>query len=443
MKIICLQAENVKRLSAVEIRPDGNLVVISGKNGAGKTSVLDAIFWALAGRSHVQKMPIRKGAGSARIKLDLGEIKVQRTFTRSVKDDKTTTSLVVETVEGARFPSPQAMLDGLLGELSFDPLAFSRAPAKEQVDMLRALVPGFDFDALDEANALDYEDRTNVNREAKTLGPDADNKPKNVPEDREPADEAAFVDELEAAGKVAADIERRKGNRELALEQIESLGQTADGYRSEAEELQRLALDKVAEAEHFDGQAAEIKTKLEAADPLPEPPDTSEIRERLRAAQQHNGALRVVRHWEKVCGDRDRLLARAEELTVAIDQRNNDKAKAIADAKLPVEGMAFGAGDVTIGGIPFEQASDAEQLRASCAIAAALNPKLRLVRIRDGSLLDEDGLALLGKFADDNDMQVWVERVDSTGKVGFVIENGHIAGDEPETKPKGKDDATV
>lgn len=48
MKIIALQAENVKRLVAIEIRPDGNLVQITGKNGAGKTSVLDCIWWALA-----------------------------------------------------------------------------------------------------------------------------------------------------------------------------------------------------------------------------------------------------------------------------------------------------------------------------------------------------------------------------------------------------------
>ena len=57
MKIIALQAENLKRLVAVDIRPDGNLVQITGKNGAGKTSVLDAIWWCLAGTSHIQAAP--------------------------------------------------------------------------------------------------------------------------------------------------------------------------------------------------------------------------------------------------------------------------------------------------------------------------------------------------------------------------------------------------
>ena len=112
MKIINLQAENVKRLSAVEIAPDGNLVEITGRNGAGKTSVLDSIWWALAGASTHQAEPIRRGAEAARIRLDLGEVKVERTFKRRKGKDEDspetiTTAVKVETVKGARYPSPR------------------------------------------------------------------------------------------------------------------------------------------------------------------------------------------------------------------------------------------------------------------------------------------------------------------------------------------------
>lgn len=69
MKIISLQAENVKRLTAVSITPDGNLVQISGRNGQGKTSVLDAIWWALEGAANIQAEPIRKGADEAQRKV--------------------------------------------------------------------------------------------------------------------------------------------------------------------------------------------------------------------------------------------------------------------------------------------------------------------------------------------------------------------------------------
>src|SRR5690606_15287184 len=102
------------------------------------------------------------------------------------------------------------------------------------------------------------------------------------------------------------------------------------------------------------------------------------------------------------------------------------KAKAIAAANLPVPGLSFDADAVTLNGVPFDQGSDAEQLRASVAIAAALNPKLRVIRIRDGSLLDEDGLQLVAELAEQQDMQVWIERVDASGKVGFVIDDGAL-----------------
>ena len=71
-----------------------------------------------------------------------------------------------------------------------------------------------------------------------------------------------------------------------------------------------------------------------------------------------------------------------------------------------------------------------EQLRTSIAIAMALNPKLRVIRVRDGSLLDEESLKLIADMADKEDYQVWCERVDSSGKIGFVLENGHLKGDK-------------
>ena len=88
MKILQLNAENVKRLTVVEISPTGDIVEIAGKNGNGKTSVLDSIYWALGGGKGVQAKPIRTGAETAKIKLQLGEketvsLIVERKFTAS------------------------------------------------------------------------------------------------------------------------------------------------------------------------------------------------------------------------------------------------------------------------------------------------------------------------------------------------------------------------
>ncbi len=106
-------------------------------------------------------------------------------------------------------------------------------------------------------------------------------------------------------------------------------------------------------------------------------------------------------------------------------QRDAEKLAAIEKAKLPVESLTFGDGIVLLNGVPFDQGSDAEQLRASCALAMAGNPTLRVLRVRDGSLLDEDALALLAKMAEERDYQVWIERVGS-GNIGFVLEDGQL-----------------
>ena len=104
------------------------------------------------------------------IRLDLGELIVTRTFAAGKEgEEKATTSLTVESTDGAVFRSPQKVLDDLLGALSFDPLAFARADAEEQLDTLRSFVPGVDFKAIDQANQADYDRRRDINRRAKEL----------------------------------------------------------------------------------------------------------------------------------------------------------------------------------------------------------------------------------------------------------------------------------
>jgi hypothetical protein len=94
---------------------------------------------------------------------------------------------------------------------------------------------------------------------------------------------------------------------------------------------------------------------------------------------------------------------------------------------MPVEGLGFDTDGVTFNGIPLAQVSAAERLRVSVAMAMSLNPTVRVIRITDGSLLDSDNMAIIADLADTNDFQVWIERVDETGDVGIVIEDGVIA----------------
>lgn len=418
LKIISLQAENVKRLVAVRIDPRGNLVQITGKNAQGKTSVLDSIWWALAGAGNVQNAPIRKGQNKATIKLDLGEVVVTRTFTKR-EDGTAGTSITVENADGARFPSPQRLLDSLLGSLTFDPLAFARMKPKDQFDALKGFVPDVDFAAIERATKADFDKRTAVNRRAKELAAQAAaiQIPAAVPVDK--IDEGALVDELAAVGKHNGDIEVRKANRERVTADAKKCREVAQQHRAEAARLTALA-------EECEGEAAALEKKLADAPTLPEPKDEAEIRRRLDDAKRTNALVDQAARRRQLADEAAKAEAEAEALTAAMATREQDKREKIAAAQLPVDGLGFGEEAITLNGLPFEQASDAEQLRVSCAIAMASNPRLRVIRVRDGSLLDDDAMALLGRMADERDMQVWVERVDSTGKVGFVLEDGEV-----------------
>src|SRR5262249_43349271 len=130
----------------------------------GKSSVLDAIWCAVGGGGAMPARPIRRGAETARIELDLGEIIVTRRFTPSGS------SVIVEAASGARYRAPQHMLDELIGAISFDPLAFARMDPRKRLEELRPLVKiDADIDALDGLNARDYERRTEINRDARRL----------------------------------------------------------------------------------------------------------------------------------------------------------------------------------------------------------------------------------------------------------------------------------
>ncbi len=89
-------------------------------------------------------------------------------------------------------------------------------------------------------------------------------------------------------------------------------------------------------------------------------------------------------------------------------------------------GLGFTDDGLTWDGHPFEQASMAAKLRVGVALAMASNPRLRVLRIRDGSLLSEKSMAVIAEMAEANDFQVWVELVDTSGRVGFVLEDGTV-----------------
>jgi chromosome segregation ATPase len=345
MKIIGLYAENIKRLSAVEIAPEGAIVKITGRNGQGKTSILDAIWWALKGAKHIQSAPIRNGQNEARIRLDLGELKVTRHLTR-LKDGEITTSIVVENEKGARFPSPQKTLDELVGALSMDPLEFMRSKPEDQLASLRGFVEGVDFDALKKADATDFKERTEMNRQAKALRAQAAgiNYPAGSPTER--VDDAALVEQLEQAGEHNTLIERRKAKREEAVREAQQFKikfneciARAEQHEAEAARFRQLAGGN-------DDRRMELQAALDAAEPLPEPIDTADLRRQITEAKETNALVAMRERRAEIESQAKDAEGKAEALTAAMDNRAAEVKAAVEAAKMPIPGLGFGDDEV-------------------------------------------------------------------------------------------------
>jgi hypothetical protein len=430
MKILKLTAENIKKLRVVEITPAGEIVTIAGKNAQGKTSVLDSIWLALDHTKVGAKMPLRRGQQKGKVRLELGEtgigsglaaLTVERRFTENGS------SLVVESADGARFATPQTMLDALLGELSFDPLAFARMAPREQFDELRRIVHlEVDIDHLDAMNRGDFAGRAEINRSArmKRAQAEAIHIADGLPE--MPANEDLILADIQNAAEKNSQIEKSKDRRLRAQNQVTLTESAAQNARDQAARLRAEADQCDREAAEFDTKAAAQRQEIAALEPLPEPADLSVLREQLEQARSVNRLITVRQRRRDLEQDAALLEQQSQEITDRMEARAKTKVDVITAAKMPVAGLGFGEGFVLYNDIPFEQASSSEQLRVSLSIAMAANDKLRVIRIQDGSLLDTESLAQIATMAKEHDYQVWIETVSDDGKVGIVIEDGMV-----------------
>jgi DNA repair exonuclease SbcCD ATPase subunit len=427
LRIVKLVAENVKGLKAVEIVPDQNFQVIAGRNAQGKSSVLDAIWLALGGGSASKSFdrPVREGADSAMAQLDLGEYIVTRKWTSNEKS-----TLSVTSKEGAKFSSPQKLLDELIGKLSFDPLAFANLDEKKQMDTLMALVDlPVDPAEIDRQKKSVFDERTMVNREVKNLKAQFDAMPyhQGVPED-----EVQMSDVLKEMQEAQRVIEENNATRKKLSDlsnEYQKLTFNVDGINAEIqrleEQLSSLKSQRNETLSRLEDMAQDGAELSEHVKGLVDP-DLSEFHNKLQVIDDTNAKVRdnKIKFQREVAYDRS--LSHANQLTKALESLDANKQAIMKEAKFPIEGLSFDESGVLYNGVPFKQCSAAERLKVSMAMAMALNPKLRVIRILDGSLLDSTNMNLIQEMVKEKDYQVWIEVVDESGKVGITIEGGEV-----------------
>ena len=385
---------------------DDGVTVISGNNGAGKTSAVLALLWAIAGRAGSVDQPVRIGDDEATVRVfAAGEYEYE--ITRSQKAGGKA-SLSVRR-DGAPVARPQEVLDALIGSLAFDPLAFAGMNAKDQV---RTLLTAFDAD-ID----LDKLDREHADLEAarRDVGRDRDKAKGHaasieVPDDTPdtPIDIATAIAALDAAKAHNHECDERQ----RAVARLQSEVEAAEDARNAAQNRLNDAVDA------WDA-AKRAVTEIDAV-------DTDPLSERVANAEAINAAVRAKTEKAAATAETAAHAAKWDEFDAQMKANRQARADAVAAIGVPIDGFDLTDKGVTVDGVPSTQWSTAQAIRIGAAIFGAGARDLRVMWVKDGSLCDAASRAEIARIARDTNTQVFIEVVGSeAGAIHF--ENGQVA----------------
>ena len=415
----------------MDIDPDRTMNQLTGANATGKTSVLDTIAMTLSG--DVLKTisePLRHGTEKGVGQVILGDpeppLTVTRTFTANDKS-----YLKVESEDGARYPSPQKMLDAMIGKLTFDPLAFSSLKNKEQLGTLLELVQiPIDLEQWAVDRKRIFDERTTVNRNATEVQGQIKGFPE-LPEDL-PAEEVSAATILQEQRAAQAVIDENNVERGRLGQFKDAHGYhvcTVQGLEEDIKTLEARLVDArnrlKAAQEEVDVARTVYYEQVSLTEALKDP-DLSVFDQRITEVESTNRMVRAKAQKAELESKLALIQRRSKLLTERLTAKDAEKVDALKAVKMPIEGLTFDDNGLFYNSVPFNQCSSGERLKVSTAMGMALNPKLKVMFIRDGSLLDTKHRAILHQMALDNDYQLWMEVTDDTGKVGIYFEDGEI-----------------
>jgi hypothetical protein len=422
MKITLLEVKDYKKVEDIAISPgDTNIILIGGNNRQGKSSLIGSLSAAFGGMNEAPEKPIREGAEKAdiRIELDGGDMVIHRRFLKSGSS-----SLKVEDKTG-KLSSPQKILDKLVGPRFLDPLRFAREVDKEQREMLVNLIDlGFDLKEHDKERKVVFDERTDVNRDAKRykVELDANPDPGDIPE----VNTSALTDKMnelmvKSQKRMSAerDLEDRRAAAARKKAEISEIQESIDRMKTklanEEERYAEIVEDGKQAKTAFDGMP-DVASELEATqEELKSASVLADERSKKQAQKEHHDRAK------KLYGEKSKL---SKSLTSKLEELDLKKKNGLANADMPVPNLEIGDESLIYNGMPLSQASGAESLRVSLAIAAAMSPKLKDIWVQDGALLDANSLALVQEFAKEHDLQIWLERVGEHDDGALIIEEG-------------------
>ncbi len=410
VKINQLEIENVKRIKAVKLSPTENgLTIIGGNNGQGKTSVLDAIAWALGGDKFRPSQPCREGSvipPILHIALSNGLVVERKGNNSSLK-----------VIDPSGNKGGQQLLNEFVEQLALNLPKFMQQSDKEKANTLLKIIGV--GDTL-------YELETNEQRlynQRHAIGQIADQKAKyaremplyeNVP--KEPISAAELIHKQQ-------EILARNGENQRKRE---NLAHIKAAYNKSLEEIEAMK-----------NRLEELKRDLDIAEKSAEDlhdESTAELEGNIADIENINIKIRANLDREKAEIDAEGYKQQYDELTNQIEEIRKAKTDLLKGADLPLEGLSVEDGELTYNGYKWDNMSGAEQLKVSTAIVRKLNPNCGFVLLDKLEQMDNDTLKEFGEWLEKEGLQAIATRVSTGDECSIIIEDGYSR--EPESKTK-------
>lgn len=400
--ISSLEFENVKRIKAVKLEPSPTgLTVIGGRNGQGKTSVIDALAWAVGGDKYKPSQAQREGSvipPSLHVELSNGII-VERKGKNS--------SLKVIDPSGKR--GGQQLLNSFIETFALDLPKFMNSAAKEKADILLKIIGvGDKLHALEQEESKLYSHRH-------AIGQIADQKAKFAKEMTVYPD---VPDEIVSAAELIRqqqEILARNGENQRKR-------QLKEQYDRELEEA-RQALDEA--KRRFAQAQADAQTAARSAENLIDE-STAELEKNISDIETLNAKIRANLNREKAEEEAKGYKDQYAALTEEIEAVRKEKYDLLNNSDLPLTGLSVADGELTYKGQKWDNMSSSEQLRVSTAIVRRLNPQCGFVLLDKLEQMDGETLKEFGEWLESEGLQAIATRVSSGDECSVIIEDGYV-----------------
>ena len=413
MKINCLEIENVKRVKAVRLEPAANgLTIIGGNNNQGKTSILDAIAWALGGDRYRPSQATREGSvipPYLHIVMNNGMV-VERKGKNS--------DLKVTDPSGKK--TGQQLLNEFVNQLALDLPKFMEANGKEKAQILLQIIG-----VGDQLAVLDRQEKEQYN-ERQAIGRIADQKEKF-------AKEQIFYPDVPSEPVSPTELIRQQ--QEILAQNGENqrkrqrLHQMEQEYQSVTEELQKL-LQRQAALE------SDLKIARSSAENLQDQ-STAELEASIANIEEINRKVRANLDKEKAEEDAREYRRQYDQLSNDIEATRKEKTALLSSASLPLPELTVEDGELVYKGQRWDNMSGSDRLKVATAIVRKLNPNCGFVLMDKLEQMDLNTLKEFGEWLEAEGLQAIATRVSTGRECSILISDGYVAGQEhPAEEPK-------